>query len=430
MNKFKLFITTDNQPNNIDKKLSSKIKKFSSERNLFFAGIYSNNHAGGTPAPLPAEKAPSKLEKTKTFCKNGLLKKCKSLKELYQQHNNPQPQNQRAVNPEEKLNNDKSTFKNLDDFERNYLLSGKRDLVNELKKNFENQQKHDNNAKKPPLGPSASRKDAVKSLRDKREFAISSSNESQRGCITRHSFYTSATTVQPTTQPHSISDSNNDFMSISEYELNESSFERKPGWSQSALNLSTVTSLGAPPTPIPARLNASNSQTVTKTIATPIDNDYVNCTNDNDVVDDFIKQRRCSISDYNANNNKPNNNRLMNGGDTMSLCELNLYPIYMQNICDTRSSGKFNTNNSSSGYGSSSISSDLNYSCGGKLKKYSSVNQIDLNVLKNELDDFVDMQWTTTSFSRNCGIQRSMPMVATRRKVCTYTLYAMARLCS
>lgn len=420
MNKFKLFITTDNQPNNIDKKLSSKIKKFSSERNLFFAGIYSNNHAGGTPAPLPAEKAPSKLEKTKTFCKNGLLKKCKSLKELYQQHNNP-----RSVNLEDKRDSEKSTFKNLDDFERNYLLSGKRDLVNELKKNFENQQKNENNAQKPPLAP-ASRKVSVKSLREKHspEFAINSQMESQqRGCITRHSFYTSsplATAMQPTTQPHSISDSNNDFMSISEYELIES-FDRKPGWSQSALNLSTVTSLGAPPTPIPARLSTKNSQTVNKTIATtPIDNDYVNCTSDNDVVDDFIKQRRCSISDYNANNNTmPTNNRLMNG-DTMSLCELNLYPIYMQNICDTKSSGKFNTNNSSSGYGSSSISSDLNYSCGGKLKKYSSVNQIDLNVLKNELDDFVDMQWTTTSFSRNCGIQRSMPMVATRRKVCVY----------
>lgn len=427
MNKFKLFITTDNQPNNIDKKLSSKIKKFSSERNLFFAGIYSNNHAGGTPAPLPAEKAPSKLEKTKTFCKNGLLKKCKSLKDLYQQHN------QRTVNPEEKNDNMRSTFKNLDDFERNYLSSGKRDLVNELKKNFENQQKNENNAQKPPLAPSsAKRKESVKSLREKRspEFAINSSVESQRGCVTRHSFYTSSpmvTTMQPTTQPHSISYSNTDFMSISEYELIES-FERKPGWSQSALNLSTVTSLGAPPTPIPARLNAKNTETVNETIATPIDSDYVNCTNDNDVVDDFIKQRRCSISDYNANNTNntmSTNNRLMNG-DTMSLCELNLYPIYMQNICDTRSSGKFNTNNSSSGYGSSSISSDLNYSCGGKLKKYSSVNQIDLNVLKNELNDFVDMQWTTTSFSRNCGIQRSMPMVATRRKVC---LYAMI-LCS
>lgn len=417
MNKFKLFITTDNQPNNIDKKLSSKIKKFSSERNLFFAGIYSNNHAGGTPAPLPAEKAPSKLEKTKTFCKNGLLKKCKSLRELYQQHNNPQPNNQRSA----ERDIEKSTFKNLDDFERNYLSSGKRDLVNELKKNFENQQRNENNAHKPPLAPSATRKEAVKSLREKRspEFAINSPVESQRGCITRHSFYTSSpmvTTMQSTTQPHSISDSNNDFMSISEYELIES-FERKPGWTQSALNLSTVTSLGAPPTPIPARLNAKSSQTVYKTIATtPIDNEFANCTNDNDVVDDFIKQRRCSISDYNANNKTATtNNRLMNG-DTMSLCELNLYPIYMQNICDTRTSGKFNTNNSSSGYGSSSISSDLNYGCGGMLKKYSSVNQIDLNVLKNELDDFVDM--TTTSFSRNCGIQRSMPMVATRRKVC------------
>lgn len=422
MNKFKLFITTDNQPTSIDKKLSSKIKKFSSERNLFFAGIYSNNHAGGTPAPLPAERTPSKLEKTKTFCKNGLLKKCKSLKELYQQHNTPQQDNKTSVNP--KCDNEKSAYKNLDDFERNYLSSGKRDLVNELKKNFENQQKNGNNAQKPPMAPSTTRKEPVKSLREKRspEFAINSAVESQRGCITRHSFYTSSpmvTTLHQTTQPHSISDSNNDFMSIGEYELIES-FERKPGWSQSAINLSTVTSLGAPPTPIPARINVKNSETGNKTIATtPIYNDYVNCTND---VDDFIKQRRCSISDYNANNITTHaNNRLMNG-DTMSLCELNLYPIYMQNICDTRGSGKFNTNNSSSGYGSSSISSDLNFNCVGKLKKYSSVNQIDLNVLKNELDDFVDMQWTTTSFNRNCGIQRSMPMFATRRKVCVYNL--------
>lgn len=405
MNKIKLFITSGgsgggggSSNNNIhtvdhlaaEKKLSNKIKKFNSERNLFFANIYSSNHTGATPPAQPVERPASRLEKTKTFCKNGLLKKCKSLKELYQ---NTSSSKNTPATTDTTTSPSHNKFDNLDEFERSYLFSaGKRELVNELRKNFEN--------KPPPVVPLeapivvAVQKTTASSHIQKKDKKIG-----PRACVTRHSFNMPSATAMAAADEE-------DFQSLIELPPVPPPVPMRPKfiaseWSQSAMNLSTVTSLGAPPTPIPARRTADDD--------------------DDDGTAAFAASSSRPINRMGGHFNS-------GGMDTMSLCDVNMYPIYMQNIYDpnipkpdcTAATGT-TISATSSGY-SSSASSAGELKPPIKLKKCSSVNQIDLNVLRSELDDFVDLQWGRLicggTFDRNCGIQRSMPMVAIRRKVC------------
>lgn len=108
-----------------DELLFSDIKKFNSERNLFFSNIYNN-----TESEHHNDNCSLNIKTDRTISyKNGLLKKFKSLKDLYTSNNCD-------VNLE-------TTLTKFDDFERNYLFSnGKKDLVKNIRKNFENNNKN------------------------------------------------------------------------------------------------------------------------------------------------------------------------------------------------------------------------------------------------------------------------------------------------
>lgn len=93
--------------------------------------------------PTEPSKPLSRVERTKSFLKASLIKKWKSSKELFSNltgnDNNGKPTRKQIEN---KLQNGKfineKVLDNLDEFERNFLLSaGRKILVRELRKNFE-----------------------------------------------------------------------------------------------------------------------------------------------------------------------------------------------------------------------------------------------------------------------------------------------------
>lgn len=181
MNKFKFYIMPPEQ-SDFDKRLSTKIKKFSSERNLFFSNIYNSeynnsgnninsinsinsinninninnnnnnnnittsnkNSSNNNGVPLNAgEKLRGRVERTKSFFINGFMKRCKSSRDLFSSSSTEssvaKESNNRAkaTITDTDLNNDK-LLSNVDEFERNFLSSaGKKILVRELRKNFE-----------------------------------------------------------------------------------------------------------------------------------------------------------------------------------------------------------------------------------------------------------------------------------------------------
>lgn len=111
----------------IDNILSNKIKKFNSERNLFFSNIYNET------LDNCYEKGRNKVTKSNSFLKQSssfLLKKCKSTKDLF-------------TRTEEKLktpilSKKISSGTYYDPFEREYLFSeNRKNIVKELRKNFE-----------------------------------------------------------------------------------------------------------------------------------------------------------------------------------------------------------------------------------------------------------------------------------------------------
>lgn len=132
MNKIKYYILPDHHSNNdyIDKILTNKLKKFSSERNLFFNNIYNNNSGGNCENNEGGGggKAGTKVSKSNSFLK-GTLKKCKSTRDLFINNNKDKDKEQSK----------RIQSYNLDDKDRNLLLSDNRkNIVKELRKNFEN----------------------------------------------------------------------------------------------------------------------------------------------------------------------------------------------------------------------------------------------------------------------------------------------------
>lgn len=377
MNRIKLLIAPDaqqqlhqQQQQIFDKKLSHRIKRFSSERNLFFANIYSNNGPHGQPPqplpPLPPshhridrpDKPMSKLEKTKSFCLSG-LKKCKSLRELYQKRD-PQPQNAANADP-----NDRKTFEHLDEFERNYLFSaGKRDLVRELRKNFEKQQ--------PEAAKATYRKCDFSELTDSDEKPSfnANANKKQRPLNACHSFNVTTNTLLHSPKHHQP------------FGGQTLCGSEPPSWTQSAMNLSTLTT-------------TTNSTTMDESCSDGSSSDH-------DKPDDL---RSTAVLLKNMRNTS---HQRANDGDTMSMCELSLYPVYMQNINDQNlmvAARRPIAADCDSGISINNIGT-VNAAAAANLKKYSSVNQIDLELLKSELDDFVDGDVGGTSW---CAGPLGMP---------------------
>lgn len=131
------------QTDAVDKLLFNKIKKFNSERNLFFSNIYNNNDSVVADKYIINGNGTIKSDRTFSY-KNGLLKKFKSLKDIY--HHNGGECNG-SVGGDSEFASRQLSITHFDDFERNYLfLNGKKDLVKKLRKNFENEQTNNHKA--------------------------------------------------------------------------------------------------------------------------------------------------------------------------------------------------------------------------------------------------------------------------------------------
>ncbi|GAB0095636.1 hypothetical protein DMENIID0001_110380 [Sergentomyia squamirostris] len=171
MNKIKMYIVPD-QSAEIDRVLSTKIKKFSSERNLFFANLnnciysdYSATKVGNENTNVKVTKSNSFLKATTDGWRGTLIKKYKSTKDLFQSTTSD---TQHTIIKEKELKENKPINRinsfNLDEFDRNYLFSdNRRNIVKELRKNFENFAKNEElNNKRPPPIISAKKPEACK----------------------------------------------------------------------------------------------------------------------------------------------------------------------------------------------------------------------------------------------------------------------------
>lgn len=317
----------------------------------------------------------SKLEKTKSFCLSG-LKKCKSLRELYQQRGSQVNLTQQPK-PEATAKDPHKAFQHLDEFERNYLFSaGKRDLVRELRKNFEKQ----SSQREEDSVPKATYRKCDFS-EEPSGFAQADAAAKKRPLNACHSFSVSSSSSTTAGAMKSIAKQ----APIS---------SEPPSWTQSAINLSTLID-----SPIEESTSSSSD----------------GCSSDHD------KSNSDTDSEHRSNAVLLNNMRnsighlRANDGDTMSMCELSLYPVVMHNIADNnllrpnggggggaadRDSGISINNSTSTSSSSSAPSSPESLSLTTtttttmagknplKLKKYSSVNQINLELLKSELNDF------------------------------------------
>lgn len=426
MNRLKSLIAPDSQQHQVhqqqqqlfDKKLSHRIKRFSSERNLFIAQIYSDNGPHGqTPAPLPhhasqmslaevpmrapvaADKPPmSKLEKTKSFCRSG-LKKCKSLKELYQQRASVT----NAPPPPPSGGNAAKSFQQMDEFERNYLFSaGKGGLVRELRKNFE---------KKSPAEPTTPF--ASKATYRKCDYSEITDADVPPQVATAAERVTTGKKKRPLNACHSFSVTTNTMMAQQVQQQQHQQHHNAslcnsepPSWTQSAMNLSTLVT-----TTSPSNTDESSDYSSSEPDKTDAPETNIRHHDDDD---------RCSSLLMLKNMRNSSSHQRANDGDTMSMCELSMYPVYMHNINDnnnllaTRQSDcdsgisinnttlqPTSTKRTSEAVVSTTPAATLAAGPTGLLKKYSSVNQIDLELLKSELNDFAGTERAPAA-SSNC----------------------------
>lgn len=590
MNKIKLYIMPPESNNELDKKCTTKLKKFNSERNLFLTNLYNNdinmpngnnnsnqlnNHNNNnnsnynfnhkqwnTKKQIENDqtqstigKPMSRVERTKSFLKNGFMKRWKSSKELFtsssSSSSSPSPSSAAGENGQRIKSNGRSHVKdsqkklsdkqymneklldNLDEFERNFLLSaGKKILVKELRKNFEkpnSSQMSDGTTGIPvPNGYDKNNKGQYSSaiylngaVRDDLPTAEKSkilANELQnfidmerdrKSTLSRHSFYNTYRNEYLVTDNKHYSSNlslNNCGNSICDKTLTKA-FNKYNNFikSSSSINLSTIVTTPPVPTWINCNGNKNNQ------------NSNNNCGGDNSDKKNFISEkshkandnthkdsinnkndsRRWSITsndflcgnlkhafsinslnsaakmyetfdnkrmanyandtqsmivtnsefhknrsmngvtslknirdernmgdddeksdgenDDNVNNNHNNGNRNVDADDDDVSRNIELYKIYVQ-CNNNKNNNKYNGRYYNS-LGTSTINlHDTNINSknnqqisqiqNGKLRKCNSVNQIDLDLLKNELDDYIDLKWRSTIFNSGIRSQR------------------------
>lgn len=241
MNKIKLYIVPNQeQPPNynhhqynadlINKNITNTIKKFSSERSLFFSNLNdaiidcnykwsgedqqriqfkgdlpSSEGTDGVvimrrnqPGSKKEVNRHSAIQGSNKGWKESLLKRCKSTKELFHggilSNNSNSQQHHHPKNCNELKQQSFRNSHNLDDFDKYYLFSGNRkNIVKELRKNFENQPKSfvevsncaNNNQSKTssnaPAGPNnISSSNNASPKKTKRFFDIFSSGKSHQ----------------------------------------------------------------------------------------------------------------------------------------------------------------------------------------------------------------------------------------------------------
>lgn len=531
MNKFKCYIMSPEQ-SEYDKRLSTKIKRFNSERNLFLTNVYNselngghhnnnnnlnknnsfnkpngkknsifdnmtngdknsykninnnnisnhnNNHTDGIgfcketllastlplPLPLPppppnvTEKIKGRVERTKSFFINGFMKRCKSSKDLFT--SSTQSEKKEVVKPpvaepiETPVINNK-LLNNLDEFERNFLSSaGKKILVRELRKNFEtadSPQSIQTQVTAPPAAPTPpkaslppkststplirlwkskssvsmqkrppiKKKDKPVEETPMRETALNNTNSEtpKKALTSRHSFYNTYRNEYLATSDKHSSNLSLNFCgtkpSITPTGSKSSKSLNTPFNRFSDYNFKRFSSS--------VNLTASDAQSIASSRNFSSSLYSVNSLCGGGDGGSYIYNGSDDYDrDYYSNGHYPSETRSLicpnlystpvrhstpNGTHTFSDSvhdvtsindpaaanddsnEEDLFKIYVQ--CNNKINNINNEN--------------------VKLRKCNSVSQIDLEMLKNELDDFIDVKWRSTNLCMGFRSQRRYP---------------------
>lgn len=501
------------------------------------------------PIATPSTKPLSRVERTKTFLKASLIKKWKSSKELFTRplanltnthdNNNVIASKKQfdTNNRSEKCPNGK-VLDNLDEFERNFLLSaGQKILVRELRKNFEKSQStsnmsnvarsmHNQNDKmvtvivtNNPLqnGKLTNKKysDACVQTTENEYENIKSmaldmrppSNKKNTSIQSRHSFYnTYRTEYMPCTWQNNnhyasnisliscelasqrkktlektINKYKNSMKSSSAVDLTSISstivLETKPSI---ASNITTSSTYQEKPH-YSSIINISHTNSSENLTASPIIVDYC-CKSDGidhqPKKNTHLKQThsmKCMnymeqpILRFRNTDDDTKSLNITNGGSTISmqqhyLCDnrsqylnsidyqlnskyssefggsnISLFSVNMEtpnnseSIChnyelssnchkrsETNSSGMLNFTNKHDGNNNmtaTATTTPATTTTATKLRKCFSINQIDLNLLKNELDEFIDRELRTTNFGKNTLAHRRLQLENSMKKV-------------
>lgn len=476
-------------------------------------GSHYNDRCSGEPTTKPM----SRVERTKSFLKASLIKKWKSSKELFSNLTGTDNKSSSRKQIETKFQNGKfineKVLDNLDEFERNFLLSaGRKILVRELRKNFEKPQyiqtSDTNNSKKIVItvnGNSTKSKTKTSNslVQTPKKFAnasvqtisnyegldnenqtktiASNSNQKRQPLVMRHSFYNTYRNEYCAWQNNHYA-SNISLISYGNQSSSEKCLEKTINKyktsikSSSAVDLSSISAIvlnttvptnsqsGGKPSPTLKRhyssiVNISHSDSTQNLTDLPIiDYSYGSiadaATPTYAVIEKTMQKNiklrpthsikslstvssimRDGISDTNANI------RFRNGDyDTKSLivastasalcdseqnddvtaCQQNRYvsrtSLFGSNLTlDINVSNNNNNNNNDFEYHSSfnchnknvnnksvfepngiQSSHDGNNNTTTKIRKCYSINQIDLSLLKNELDEYIDRELRTT----------------------------------
>lgn len=490
-----------------------------------------------------AVKPLSRVERTKSFLKASLIKKWKSSKELFTKPLNHLTGNDNKEKPPKKQNEthhqngkiiNEKLLDNLDDFERNFLLSaGRKILVRELRKNFEKPQQytHSSNASGSvviTVNGSSKPKTTNMPIDDKPKKFVNASvqtipnyeeisyetkaitnnqNPKKNAIVMRHSsFYnTYRNEYCPWQDNHyasNLSLASHGIPSNSERCLEKTINKYKNSIkSSSAVDLSSFSAIVLNTTIPTTRessvksssmqkqhyssiVNISHSNSSQNLTGSPIIDyryDPLNTTSPTYAVIEKAKQKNSqlkathSIKSLNIVSsavrdgiNNTNMNICFHNGDydTKSLivssassvlcdnaqnndntaCHFNRYisktNLYGSNLTlnDTSTNNNINNNNNYE-YGSSlnchnkNINNKTNTSnnchdgnnnnTSTKIRKCYSINQIDLNLLKNELDEYIDRELRTTNFGQNTLAQRRYLFENDLKKVNNFFYFAL-----
>lgn len=489
-----------------ERKYSAKLKKFNSERNLFFTNLYNgdsghsyninnnnyfnynkNNNSSVTSAAMTAALAPnekplSRVERTKSFLKNGLMKKWKSSKELFMPSHSKSTTttataaiavSQNSTDPTNKQcrENNKQNFinekllDNLDEFERNFLLSaGRKILVKELRKNFEKpngnpvprtntsqslstgvthvtQNRSITTSDIVNTGLSASEKSKILANELQNFINADNNNGPKKVILSRHSFYnTYRTEYLASHNNHYSSNVSLNYYgngnSISDKTLTKT-FNKYNNFikSSSTINLSTIPMVnsGTAPetatvaiqtTPLSSSISANNKRNMNKNLNT-INNvqmndklcnlkhvcslNSLNTTMTYDSLDHYPNDTQSLIipnTTFNLHDKDDDENvQNANINTDIDCTSADLYKIYVEN------NQKYNRNDYFNNNSNDIVNNNV------KLRKCNSVNQIDLDLLKNELDDYIDIKWRSTNFSNGFIAQRRYHFNSQYKKV-------------
>lgn len=477
--------------------------------------ISSTNYNGCHTEPV---KPLSRIERTKSFLKASIIKKWKSSKELFtkpissltecdknikQKQCEIQPQSGKFIN--------EKVLENLDEFERNFLLSaGRKIIVRELRKNFEKPQYvqtqtscssrsdviplHSTTQLKKPIwvadkNPKQFVNASVQTTPNYEEFGYelkatgpiaTHENQKRNPIITRHSsFYNTYRNEYYAWQNNHYASN----LSLISYGIPRSSdkcLERTINKYKSSIKSSSAIDLSSISSVVLNSTNSTNLQLSEKSSSNlkHHHSSIVNISHSNSnqnltdsqfidaityaTVDERIPNNQlkatCSINSLNTTysttvcddiNNTTTNTHVethIDYDDTNSLIVNSNLPVICSNGQNVSTAGHFQTyvsktnlyvsnfalddanmnniknknknhnenndvfsvslNCHNKNVKNTSCSHDKNNNSVTRIRKCHSINQIDLNLLKNELDEYIDREIRTTNFGRNTLAQR------------------------